>query len=865
MARSDNAVDLTNCDREPIHIPGSVQSHGCMLALDANLSSVLRHSSNAQAFLGVKNDINGRRIESVIGEDATHALRNALATSSDPKRPALVFALEIGGKTFDVAVHQFKGTTIVEFEPAGSQSKQPLQLARLLIARLRDIDNPDRLIQSAARLLQAIVGYDRVMVYHLEHDGSGRVVAEVKRGDLESFFGQYFPASDIPRQARELYLRNTIRVISDVDGVPTPVAPTLDASGEPLDLTYAHLRSVSPIHCEYLRNMGVAASMSISVIVGGELWGLIACHHYEPRMLAMAERVAAEMFGEFFSLQLEALKQNRKLNTANEARRALDGVMKLASHHADTIEALSSSLSDFEQLMPCDGVGLWLNGAWSSLGEAPPADAAPALAAFLATVTENRVWATHALSQKLPAAEDYAAGASGLLAIPLSQLPRDYLLFFRKEVVQTLDWAGNPDKTYESGPLGDRLTPRRSFAIWKETVHRQSRPWTDADREIAEAARSALVEIALRHNEVLAEERSKADVRQRMLNEELNHRVKNILAIIKSLVGHPVEDGRSIADYVVGLKGRIQALSVAHDQVVRGDGGGRLVDLLTAELTPYADPPDAVELKGPEVWLDARAFSVMALVLHELSTNAAKYGALSVRGGRVEIEWRMTPLGSCEIGWRESGGPAVSPPRREGFGSVLVSRSVPFDLGGESTVDYHPDGVRARVLLPAQYVSIAAARAVRAVTAAAPEPAALANLVALSVLLVEDQMLIALDVEQMLAAKGVTRVTTSGSAADALMRLKNFTPDAAVLDVNLGVGTSAPVAEELLRLGVPFIFATGYGDRSMIPPALASVHTVRKPYDADTLLDGLTIAIDAAKRGPGEGRNAGDDQQTGDA
>ena len=186
-----------------------------------------------------------------------------------------------------------------------------------------------------------------------------------------------------------------------------------------------------------------------------------------------------------------------------------------------------------------------------------------------------------------------------------------------------------------TGPLGDRLTPRKSFAIWKETVDRQAQPWTEADREIAEATRAATVEVVLRHNEMMAEERAKADVRQRMLNEELNHRVKNILAVIRSLVGQPVAEGRSLATMSTSLRGRIQALAYAHDQVARGDGGGLLADLLGAELAPYRTPARGVAARRPAVWLDARAFSVMALVLHELATNAAKYGALSRTGGQL--------------------------------------------------------------------------------------------------------------------------------------------------------------------------------------------------------------------------------------
>ncbi len=211
------------------------------------------------------------------------------------------------------------------------------------------------------------------MIYRFEQDGSGKVISEARRGDLESFLGQYFPATDIPRQARILYLQNPLRIISDASGARVPLVPELDEAGQPLDLSFAHLRSVSPIHCEYLRNMGVGASMSISIIVNGTLWGLIACHHYSPKTLSMSERIAAEMFGEFFSLHLLALKQKRKLDIANEARRSLDRFLQSASNTADVDEMLSAALPEFSTLFACDGVGLWMNGRWTSVGSAPPA------------------------------------------------------------------------------------------------------------------------------------------------------------------------------------------------------------------------------------------------------------------------------------------------------------------------------------------------------------------------------------------------------------------------------------------------------------------------------------------------------------
>jgi light-regulated signal transduction histidine kinase (bacteriophytochrome)/CheY-like chemotaxis protein len=840
-------LDLTNCDREPIHIPGSIQSHGCLIATDINASIILRHSSNLPAAFGIDGEINGRPLESLLGPDATHSVRNALATSNDASRPALILGLGLAsGRIFDIAVHCFKSTVIVEFEKASDIDEQPLALARTMLSRLRNIDDVDRLIRDSARLVQAVLGYDRVMIYRFTHDGAGQVVSEAKRGDLESFLGQFFPASDIPQQARALYLRNTVRTISDAGGERIPLVPVVDASGEPLDLSYAHLRSVSPIHCEYLRNMGVAASMSISVIVGGELWGLIACHHYSPRVLSTARRVAAELFGDFFSLHLDALKQKRKLDSAARARRSLDHVLQLASHQTDIADVLRDNLADFDEIMSSDGSGLWIDGNWHPRGVAPPASAIPALARFVGSVSEGRIWATHALSQRLAGAADYAADVSGLLAIPLSQRPRDYLFFFRREVIQTLNWAGNPEKSYETGPLGDRLTPRKSFAIWKEAVQKQAEPWSESDREIAEAARGALVEILLRHNEIVADERSRADVRQRMLNEELNHRVKNILAVIKSLVGHPVQEGRDLADYVASLKGRIQALALAHDQIARGGDGGSLRELLEAELTPYRDRASSIGFDGPELWLDGRAFSVMALVLHELSTNAAKYGALSSSAGRLDVTWQLTAEGDCELVWQESRGPKVSPPTREGFGTVLISRSVPYDLGGDSKVDYAAGGVRARFLLPAKHISsidIRTERRKETRRPGTPQEAPSDLLAGIKILLVEDQMLIAMDLEAMLANKGATHTVTTGSSADALKMLKGFTPDFAVLDINLGVGTSLPVAQELSKRNIPFIFATGYGDQSWIPPELMAAPMIRKPYDGDELIQAISRVL----------------------
>ncbi len=344
----------------------------------------------------------------------------------------------------------------------------------------------------------------------------------------------------------------------------------------------------------------------------------------------------------------------------------------------------------------------------------------------------------------------------------------------------------------------------------------------------------------MRQGELLAEERKKADLRQKILNQELNHRVKNILSVIKSIISYPVGDELEIAAYIETIKGRIEALSLAHDQVMRSAGGGALRALLEAELGPYKTAPGRLSIAGPEVALDSRAFSVMALVIHELATNAAKYGALSRESGQLSLSWERDEDGSCRLLWRESGGPPVNAPTREGFGSVLVSRSIPFDLGGSSEVSYLPEGVEARLAIPAVFVIWLATPA-----ADESEPdggrGELAGdegepLAGKTVLLVEDQFLIAMEVEEMLRALGAGEVVSCASVREALAAIERRRPECAVLDVSLGAENSDAVAQRLRELAVPYIFATGY---DAVPSLEAGVPALRKPYTRAALATAL--------------------------
>ncbi len=841
------SADLTNCDREPIHIPGSIQPHGAMLIYDTETQSVTHASVNAREMLGIQGAVVGGALRDLLGPDAAHAIGNAVAKSVAPAAPGLLFGQKVDGsdKCFDIAAHTYLGRTFVEFQETaeGADAYGPLELTRALVRRLADEKNVPRLAASAARMVQLMVGYDRVMIYKLLHNGAGRVIAEHKRADLGSFLNQHFPASDIPVQARELYKRNWIRMISDVRYTPQQVLPAIPQSEKPLDMSYAQLRSVSPVHCEYLQNMGVGASMSISIMVEGELWGLIACHHYSPKAVSLPLRVGAELFGQYFSLQVETLERRERFDVANKARTRLDRIVAELPPEEELHESLSSRIKDIAQLIPCDGAALWINRAWITTGAVPHEGVIKPMAVLLDRETQGEVWATNQIAKFIPEAADQVETVAGMLAVPISHSPRDYLLFFRSEESRYIDWGGEPVK--QVGPLGDRLTPRKSFDLWREEVRGQSTPWTESDVAIADAVQNYLRDVVLRHTEATAEEKKRTEVRRKLVNEELNHRVKNILALTKSIVEQSRSGVSDVKSYADAVSGRLQALAFAHDQISRERGGGDVRRLLESELAAYggATGQGRTELEGPSVRLESRAYSSLALVAHELATNAAKYGALSNATGVVTLRWSILPNGDLELSWGESLGPTVVAPKRSGFGSTLIGRVIPFDLGGKAGVDYPPEGVQARFVIPSKYV-LATGEDESSLASVASEGVVRANLAGLRVLLVEDQVLIALDAENSLKLLGAAQVVIAPSAEQAMKAINQAKPDIAVLDVNLGDHTSTPIAEALRNLGVPFMFATGYGDTMMLPDSMKTVPIVRKPYAGSALEEAVATLLE---------------------
>jgi light-regulated signal transduction histidine kinase (bacteriophytochrome) len=839
MNQPVGTVDLSTCDREPIHIPGLIQPHGCLLVCDPLSWEITHASENLANF--ASHDASaaiGQILKDVVGTEAFHELTNALAVSGAPNLPGRVFKLpSVGSHTNSASIHVYAGHALVELEHVTTTytDATPLFLIKSMLTRMQRAATVAEVCDIAVQQLTDLIGFDRVMIYKFLQDGSGSVVAESHSSNVPSFLGHHFPASDIPQQARTLYLKNWIRLIVDVHAQAARILPLEHHHERPIDLSYCALRSVSPVHIEYLRNMNVGASLSISIVVGGALWGLVACHNSTSKVVPPDIRVAAEFFGQAFSLQLQSLERVDVAHMLRSAREGLDKIMAEIPPAAQLSECLAPRLAEFASFIPCDGVGLWSDGGWSEWGSCPPVVEIPDLLQALNRTSNGSVFSTNEISTIHQPALAYAPAASGLLVVPLSRTPGDYLIFFRKEFIHTIDWAGDPNKPVIAGDNGNRLTPRKSFELWQNEVRGKSRAWEPHDRFTAEAMRISLLEVVLRYNEILAQERTKAERQQRLFVAELNHRVKNALALIGALVEHSKDKHENISEFIDDLEGRIRSLAQAHD-LASQPGPFDLKRLVEIELRPFADTSRGpIEINGPRVLLDDHAYAVLALVLHEMTTNAAKYGALS-QAGSLKVTWQVEPNGDCRIDWLERGGPVVNTPNTSGFGHLLVRRQIPFELEGKTEIFFDREGLRAYFVIPARWVNSSSSDIrYRAAPTVVPVEPISATLAGLSILVVEDSLIVALKVERMLRRVGAARVHLSATNEQAIAHIEAEEIDAAVLDINLKGEMSYPVADALAERGIPFIFETGYGQSPGLPERFAARRVVTKPFSEEDL------------------------------
>jgi len=834
----DTPVDLTNCDREPIHIPGRIQSFGALISVSADW--MVNHVSlNISAFIKAEpQDMIGTPLRKYVDEDAIKLIRSRLPLLAGVDAVERLFGVTLNesGETFDIAVHMSGRSIIIEIE-RHVQGKRAdyTSYVRPMIERIGKAETSEELCEDAARQLRHLIGFDRVMVYQFAEDDSGKVIAESRRAGMDSFKGLHYPASDIPKQARKLYTRNLLRIIADVSDDGIEIIPTLSPEGEPLDLSLSTTRAVSPIHLEYLKNMGIEASLSISIMRRGKLWGLFACHHEEPKTVSYDVRSAAELFAQLFAFVLEQKHNDEARLEAAGAQLLHDRLMSQLAEHSSIIENFRLIVEAIQHVIDYDGAIGWVEGEFQSLGHTPTQEEFMGLVKFLNTTAASRIYSTNNVVSVYPPAEEFADRAAGMLVLPVSRTPRDYVVLFRREMVNSVTWAGNPQKAVTYGPNGARLTPRKSFEAWKEVVRNTSVPWTEAEVRAANSLRLTLLEVILRMADAAVNERKKAQERQELLIAELNHRVRNILNLIKGLVNQSQAEARSVSEFTQVIGGRIHALARAHDQITEKKWEPTSVrELIETEAEAYFGlKASRVRLEGDDALVSPQAFTTLSLVIHELMTNSAKYGALCDTRGSVRIGISLQPDGSLVIDWKEIGGaPITSQPTRTGFGTTIVERSIPYELGGKANLRFEVSGVEAQFVIPEDYVTRPDGTAIIHKIAPPPEEALGKKASGLSgcVLVLEDNIIIAMDAEHMLKQMGAADVALAADVSEALAHIDKSDITFALLDVNLGDETSEPVAEKLSEKEIPFVFATGYGDAISMLDRFPNAPVVKKPY-----------------------------------
>lgn len=644
-------VDLTNCEREPIHIPGKIQSHGFLIAIDSE--RLISHcSSNAVNWLACSpQSLLGQHV-SVLdahffeeGADSASLSQILKAHAQlSTERSGAAYNVTLGGARWSFTINNSGAYQILDFEPFSSDLAVDVQqLVGMSLSEILTDKELSRLLDNTARQVKELISYDRVMVYRFHEDGHGEVVAEARKEHLETWMGLHYPATDIPKQARELYKKNLVRLIADVNSSP---ADLLSFEHAPLDLTNSSLRAVSPVHIQYLKNMEVASSFSISILDQGELWGLIACHNYSPRFINNSQRQAATLVGQVLSSAI-SFRHNELIQNAGMAKKgSLNGITRHLMSDMELPDALLFNDVSVQEIIESGGIILSLDGKLYYRGVVPDAMQSARLVNWLKQQMEGGFYSTNNLSSVFAEAIEYKDIASGILVGRLSSSVKDFIIWLRAERIAVVNWAGKPDKPAAFDENGvPFISPRTSFRVWSEMVRNTSEPWTEVDiliagqlvDEVNYAVGRKAAELKM-INERLKEAYSELDT----FSYTISHDLKTPLASIKSyaqLIMRGMND-----DQVKSMADRIQigALKMQHmiDEVLNYSRVGqskvvhgeidmkRMLTELKTDLLIGAENPaleinleEAVNIRGDEVMI----FQVFSNLL----SNAIKYSSKS--------------------------------------------------------------------------------------------------------------------------------------------------------------------------------------------------------------------------------------------
>jgi two-component system, chemotaxis family, sensor kinase Cph1 len=683
-------IDLTDCDREQIHIPSAIQPHGTLLVVDPASDRVIQAGAGAERLLPPFSPPLGQRLTDVLGLPA--AIVGSAALSGEPIYISSLIPELAARADIDVTAHMSDGLIIIEIERAlvtRPSAAHMLGRVRSISAALQTGPNLLHTCRSATRELRGLTGFARVMIYRFLEDNSGCVIADDKDAELPTFLNHHYPASDIPKQARELYVRNVVRVVPDVNYTAVPLVPQIcPATGGPLDMSDCILRSVSPIHIQYLKNMNVSASMSVSIVRDGALWGLVACHHTAPKLVSYEVREVCKHVAQILSQQIAGREEAETFHQVRTLTAARQELVSEISHAEGALDgALRAHASKLLELLPSNGVAVHARGVVTTAGHCPTNDQIRDLADWLLHANAPGLYSTDRLSESYTPAEAYLTSASGLLGIVVSDDQPLVLLWFRAECAEVVNWAGNPHKPVEPGLGPGMLNPRASFGLWRETVHGRSRPWTKAEIDAAQRFQNQLVEISQHRrveelNSMLQQKIGEADrlvAQKDLLMREAHHRVQNSLQLVSTMLRL---QQREFSDPIVQARfeetqQRILAAAAVHRHLWRSDEIGTVrLDIYLREIRDslveaWGRQWDKyVQLQGTSILMPTDKAVVLALIVTELLTNAVKH---AYGGEQGPIQVQLEESGQrIQVIVADQGRGIEQTERADGFGSRLT-------------------------------------------------------------------------------------------------------------------------------------------------------------------------------------------------
>lgn len=631
---------LDRCAQEPIRVPGAIQPHGALLLLRAQDGVILQGSVNVSDYLGVEVALDGTQtLRSVLGDAFADDVARWIAG-----REAIYLARhDAGDLEINASGHRTAQGVILDLERSdgdrrGSDAYYPV--LRQFMEQTDGVSQISELCRLAAIQFQALAGFNRVMIYQFNEDWDGAVIAEHGDGALPSYLDLRFPASDIPAQARELYRLNRLRLIPSATYEPVPLSPAMcPVDGKPLDLSFSALRSVSPVHLEYMRNMGTLASMSVSILIDGALWGLVSCHHADERRVGPQVRAACDFLGRIVAQQIAARERALQIDERLRLKRIETELIAHLARSKTFQEGLVERARLWMSLTNSAGAAVITEGSVLAAGATPTLEEIRSLTQFIHAKRVEQVYATDSLAKEWHHGASMAATASGVLAVPISRIHASYIIWFRPEVVRTVTWGGDPG-TKALDQTG-RLHPRLSFESWKQEVRERALPWNDAETHSAIEFRSAVIDFVLQRAEELAQ---LTDELQRS-NKELESFSYSVSHDLRAPFRHIVGYAQLLADeepelkdlsrhYLNGItKAGLSAGELVDDLLQFSQLGRTTLDMSRIDMQKVvAEILRSIEIDGTGVEWDVAKLPVAwgdpALIrqaLFNLVENAVKY------------------------------------------------------------------------------------------------------------------------------------------------------------------------------------------------------------------------------------------------